>query len=81
MRPRTVRVVEAGWPQSVYVALDRAPEDLAVERELLASDVPSIEDGMKLAESALRERGARLGQWTAIGPCVRQALVFGGASC
>lgn len=78
MTTRTVRVVQAGWPRSVYVALDR-PGIERMEREVLADDVSSIEQGMKLAESTLRERGARVGVWTPIGPSVREALVFGGS--
>lgn len=72
----TVRVVQAGWPQMIFVAVDRPrAKGKHPERELLADDVPSIEAGMRLAEAALRERGLEVGEWTPIGPMVREAPV------
>ena len=77
MTSPTVRVVRAGWPSKVYVAVDRPGID-KTERELLDDDIGSLEAGMRLAESKLRERGVSVGEWAPIGPCVRQAVVFGG---
>lgn len=81
MSTPTVRVVTAGWPSMTYVAIDHPREHAErPERELLSDDVPSIEAGMKLAETKLRERGLEVGAWEPIGPLVRQAPVLGGGA-
>ena len=75
--PVEVRVVMAGFPPAVHVALDTHPHRAEVAREVLADGLPSIDEGRELAEQELRSRGLRVGQWQAIGPCVLRAPITG----
>ena len=72
------RVVMAGFPASVYATLDRSPERAEVEREVLADNLRSIEEGREIAEHELMVRGLRAGPWEPVGPCVLVARVEGG---
>lgn len=76
MKSPCVRVVQYGFPPTVFAALDLPTED-GTRREVLADSVLSIAQGMEIAEAKLAERGLRAGPWEAIGPCVRDAAVLG----
>lgn len=75
-----VRIVRAGWPESIYAEAFVGAEREVIEEWESDSNSPDewardMEDIARQVTQRIQERGLILGPWTDIGPCVKEAQI------